>query len=256
MTTGRHHAYITLPHLTAIILFGRIAAEHCDTAVEFSAAIMNDIGSSTTPEMEKTVTDQITDDVVRLLERSREDLEHYRRELGKDKAEVGRHIRELRMELMSSITEMRKVFSESKDLTIETARRLMDRVDELEKQIKTLTEPEAERLRSRLIAIRKALRDILIEMAGTGPFPMAMVVMGDKLHRLRIKADILRLRMQLGKMNLRDAVFESRKTLRDRVRRIRSYAQDSEESLEKRLRAFRKEVHDAYEHMNKAFTIK
>lgn len=217
---------------------------------------MNDIGQTSTPEMEKTVTDKITDDVVKLLERSREDLEHYRRELGKDKAEIGKHIRELRMELMSSITEMRKVFSESKDLTIETARRLGERVNELEKQIRTLTEPEAERLRSRLIAIRRSLREILTDMAGAGPFPMAMVVLGDKLHRLRIKADILRLRMQLGKMNLRDAVFESRKTLRDRVRRIKSYAQHSEENLEKRLRSFRKEIHEAYEHMNKAFTLK
>ena len=206
--------------------------------------------------MEQHVTGKITDDVVKLLEQSRADLEHYRRELGKDKAEIGRHIRELRMELMSSITEMRNVFTDSKDLTVETAERLKHRVNELEKQIRTLSEPEAERLRSRLIAIRRSIREILTDLSGSGPFPMAMVVLGDKLHRLRIKADILRLRMQLGRMDLRDAVFESRKSLRERVRRIRSFALDSEERLEKRLRSFRKEISEAYEQMNKAFTLK
>jgi len=215
-----------------------------------------EVGEKINPEMEKSTHGTITDEVVRMLEQSRMELENYRRELGKDKAEIGRHIRELRMELMSSIGEMRKVFGESKDLTIETAQQLKVRVDDLETQVRKLAEPEAERLRSRLIAIRKTLKEILSDMTGHGPFPMTMAVLGDKLHRLRIKADILRLRMQLGKMNLRDAVFESRKSLRDRVRRIRSYASHTEESLEKRLRSFRKEIREAYDHMNKAFTVK
>ena len=60
--------------------------------------------------MKETNGKALAAEVVKLLEQSKSELEHYRKSLVEDQRQLTVHLEELRVELMESITEMRKVF--------------------------------------------------------------------------------------------------------------------------------------------------
>ena len=195
-------------------------------------------------------------EVVRLLEQSRSELENYRKTLMQDQRHLADHLEELRTELVESIAEMRKAFSDVRMLTAETSGRLMAKVEELQDKLSHLPGTDPDLLRNWLTGIRKILSAIIRDLGGESSFTGKLARLADRVHRLRIKADILRLKIRLGAMDIRDVVLDTRRSFREKMATLRTYASRKEEMMGKRMNHFRREVSEAYEHLSKALASK
>ena len=198
----------------------------------------------------------IAAEVVRLLEESRHELERYRHELVHDQRTMTDHLENLRQELIDSLVDMRKAFSDTRSLTAETSRRLLENVQDLQDQLKHLPGTEPEVLKNWLNGIRKNLTRMIRELGGTTSFSGKILQLLDRVHRIKIKLDILRLKLKLGAMDIRDAVADTRRSFRDKMAKVRTYAARKEEIIGRRLYHFRKEVSEAYDHLSKALASK
>jgi len=198
----------------------------------------------------------IAAEVVKLLEESRKELEHYRKTLSNDQRQMADHLEALRQELQSSLADMRKAFSDTRTLTAETSKRLLEKVQSLQERLEHLPSNEPELLKKWLTGIKRTLNGIIHDLGGEHIFSERLAHLADQLHRLRIKADILKLKIRLGAMDIRDVVVDTRKSFRDRMTVVRTYAAQKEEMIGKRLKHFRKEVSEAYDHLSKALVSK
>ena len=111
-------------------------------------------------------------------------------------------------------------------------------------------------VRNWLTGIRRILSGIIRDLGAERTFTGKLIQLADRIHRLKIKADILRLKIRLGAMDIRDVVLETRKTFKEKMATLRTYASRKEEMLGRRMHHFRKEVSEAYEHLNKALASK
>ncbi|MFZ9980450.1 MAG: hypothetical protein ACO3FI_00315 [Cyclobacteriaceae bacterium] len=198
----------------------------------------------------------IASEVVKLLEASRAELEHYRKALADNQTELAEHLKDLRKELSDSLNEMRVVFSDTKTITIETSKRLMARVQNLQDILTHLPGSEPALIKNWLLKIKRTLSGMIRDLGGESVFSGALARLIDRVHRLKIKADILRLKVRLGAMDIRDAVSDTRRAFRDKMIRIKTYASHKEEMIGRRLSHFRKEVSEAYDHLSKALSAR
>lgn len=198
----------------------------------------------------------IAAEVVRLLEESRSELEKYRHTLVNDQRQLTEHLENLRKELIESLEEMRKAFSDTRSLTAETSARLLENVHDLQDLLKQLPGTEPAILKNWLNEIRKNLSLMIRNLGGASIFSERILRLLDKAHRMKIKLDIIRLKLKLGAMEIREAVADTRKSFRDRIARIRTYASQKEKMIGSSLNHFRKEVTEAYDHLNKALASK
>jgi hypothetical protein len=195
-------------------------------------------------------------EVVKLLEASRTELEHYRKALADNQTELTQHLENLRKELSDSLTEMRTLFSDTKVLTIETSGRLIARVQNLQDILMHLPGSEPALIKNWLLGIKRTLSGMIRDLGGESVFSGALARLVDRVHRLRIKVDILRLRVRLGAMDIRDAVADTKSSFRDKMTKIRTYASQKEEMIGRRLSHFRKEVSEAYDHLSQALSAR
>lgn len=195
-------------------------------------------------------------EVIKLLEQSKNELEHYRKALAQDQRQLTEHLEALRSELKDSLSDMRVAFSDVRSLTAETSQRLMAKVDELQEKLAHLPGTDPDLLKNWLSGIRKILTAIIYDLGGNGTFTGKLVRLTDRIHRLKIKVDILRLKLRLGAMDIRDVVLETRRSFREKMATLRTYASRREELLGRRIHHFRKEVSEAYDHLSKALASK
>lgn len=198
----------------------------------------------------------IAAEVVKLLEESRKELEHYRKALANDQRQMVDHLEALRQELQSSLSDMRKAFSDTRTLTVATSKRLLEKVQYLQDRLVHLPSNEPELLKKWLTGIKRTLNEIIQDLGGENIFSERLARLVDQLHRLRIKADILKLKVRLGAMDIRDVVVGTRKSFRDQMASVRTYAAHKEDMIGKRLKHFRQEVSEAYDHLSKALASK
>jgi predicted nucleic acid-binding Zn-ribbon protein len=195
-------------------------------------------------------------EVVKLLEASRTELEHYRKALADNQTALAEHLENLRKELSDSLTEMRAVFADTKVLTIETSGRLMARVQSLQEILTHIPGSEPALIKNWLLAIKRTLSGMIRDLGGESVFSGALARLVDRVHRLKIKVDILRLRLKLGAMDIRDAVVDTKNSFREKMAKITTYATQKEEMIGRRLSHFRKEVSEAYDHLSKALSAR
>jgi hypothetical protein len=97
---------------------------------------------------------------------------------------------------------MRAVFADTKVLTIETSGRLMARVQSLQEILTHIPGSEPALIKNWLLAIKRTLSGMIRDLGGESVFSGALARLVDRVHRLKIKVDILRLRLKLGAMDM------------------------------------------------------
>jgi hypothetical protein len=195
--------------------------------------------------------------VMDMLESTQADIEQFRKEIGQEQVSVQCRYEQLKQELQAAIGQMKELISENKDLARDIKDALRTRLATLEEQARVravlLTEVQFE---EQLARIRKGVDD-LVNYLGTLSFhDFSLASILDKAYRFRIKLAILRLRFQLGALEMKGAVLDARHDVKQRIRTLREKAERTEAQTEKRWNVFRQEMAEAYEHLQKAFTSK
>lgn len=207
------------------------------------------MNTETTPDSPPRVAD--------MLQSAQAEIEQFRDALGKDQASVHDRYEQLKKELRHAIGQMKDVVKENKSLANDVADALRERLARLEEYVppKVPGLPEAD-LEKQLTRIREGLDDIVSYLSGLRYYDISLAGLMDRVHRYRIKFAILRLRLRLGALEIKDTFLDLRYDARKKIHTLRQRADRAEEDLEKRWKVFRTELTAAYDHMHKAFTSK
>jgi len=194
--------------------------------------------------------------VVDLLETAQDDIEQFREELGHDQTNVHDRYEQLKGEIKSAIDQMRDMIRDNKALARDVAEALRFRLALLEEQVTTPKLDSKNDWLAQLSQIKLAMEDIVHFLGKVTTYDLSLSLIHDRIYRYKIKLAIIKLKVQLGVMQMKDTVMDARFDLKKKIRHMRDFASHSEKGLEKRWHEFHTEINEAYEHLQKAFTSK
>lgn len=204
--------------------------------------------------MKTEKTASLTDHLIELLETTKVELEQFRNEVADEKADVNLKYEELKNELFLAVQEMKDLLQYNKNVTQETARALKTHLEDLETQLEASADVTSVNLKTHLINIKGSLEKIVKDLGKQGMFDEALSTIHDRVIRFKIKAEILRLKFELGKMNVKDVVKDQSHEISQKIRDLKKSARETEHNLEKKWKGFSKELSETYSHIQKSFT--
>jgi ElaB/YqjD/DUF883 family membrane-anchored ribosome-binding protein len=176
------------------------------------------------------------------------ELTQFRKELSKDQVSVHDRYEQLKKELREAIAQMKDMLKDNKSLAKDVAETLRFRLALLEEQVHAPKVTEAEIL-EQLNRIRKATEDVVKYLGSLSIDDLSLAGLTDRIYRYKVKLAILKLRIQLGTLKMKDSFLDIRHDVTVKLRR-------SEKTVGKRWNVFHHEISEAYEHLQKAFTSK
>lgn len=195
--------------------------------------------------------------VTDMLESAEADIELFRKELGKDQVNLHERYEQLKKELRQAIGQMKDMVKENKALAKDLSEALRERLSALETEVQSqLPRVSEAELHEQLARIRHALDEMLTYLSGLRVYNFSVARLMDNMYRYRIKFAILRLKVQLGALEVKDSFMDIRHDVKKKIQEIQSKMERSGGDLEKRWDHVRDEVTAAYEHLQKAFTSK
>lgn len=195
-------------------------------------------------------------EVAELLKKSKDELERYFHLINSDQQTMDQHLVELKSDLIQALSDIKKIIAEKDLFKPETAARLKQKISELEQRINKIPGDEKSAIVKYLSDLRIILSGILSDLFNEPDYHSGLTRIGDRTHRLKLKLDILRLKLELGKMDLKQAYEEGKETINEKIESFKKYTNDKEKLAAHRFKSFRTELTEAYDHLNKAFTKK
>lgn len=195
-------------------------------------------------------------EVAELLKKSKDELERYFHLISSDQQTMDQHLLDLKADLNQALVEIKKIIAEKDLIKPETAAKLKIKISELEMRINKIPGNEKAAIADYLSDLRLILSGILSDLFNDADYHLGLTRIGDRTHRLKIKLDILRLKLELGKMDLKQAYQEGKDTINDKIESFKKYTVTQEKRATNRIKNIRTELTEAYEHLNKAFTKK
>ncbi len=198
--------------------------------------------------MKNIMTPDSAPQLADMLESAQVELAKFRKELSKDKVSVIERYEKLKKELRSAIRQMKDMLSENKALAADITEALKLKLAKLEEQVHAPKVTEAE-IMDQLNQIRKATEDVVKYLSSLSVNDLALASLTDRIYRYKIKLAILKLRIQLGTLKMKDTFLDIRHDTKVKVHR-------SSHRIEKKWNVFHHEISEAYGHLQKAFTTK
>lgn len=183
-----------------------------------------------------------------MLESAQSELAQFRKELSKDQVKVHDRYEQLKKELREAIRQMKDMLNDNKAIARDVAEALRLKLMLLEEQVHAPKVSEAEVL-EQLNRIRKAMEDVVKYLGSLSIDDLSLAGLTDRIYRYKVKLAILKLRIQLGALKMKDTVLDIRHDVTVKLHR-------SESTVGKRWNVFHHEISAAYEHLQKAFTSK
>ena len=106
------------------------------------------------------------------------------------------------------------------------------------------------------VEIEQFRNEIIAELVKEKVFDKALSTIYDRIIRFKIKSEILRLKFELGKMNVKDTFREQGRQINQKISNLKRIAKETEEGLETKWNGFSEEVAKTYSHLQKPFTSK
>lgn len=200
--------------------------------------------------METTEKNIVQESIVELLEKAKQELAEFRDELDLEKTELSVKFHDLRAEIKATLFDIRKLLEHDKQIGTDQARAILKKVNALDEQLADSGKQITEDIKDHLLNLRKPLSEVVHACAKQGLNSEPWALIHDRFQRLRIKLEILRLKLKLGKMEIKDRVREEYKDLNEKIARLRSYVHSKKKGWGK----FKMEITEAYTHLQKAFS--
>ncbi len=207
--------------------------------------------------MNTEITPERPPHVADMLESAQADIEQFRKELGKEQGNLHGRYEQLKKELRQAIGQMKDMVKENKALAKDLSEALRERLSALEAEVQSqLPRVSEAELHEQLTRIRHGLDEMVTYLSGLRVYNFSLARLLDNMYRYRIKFAILRLKLQLGALEVKDSFLDIRHDVKVKIHDIRSKMERSGVDMEKRWDHVRDEVTAAYEHLQKAFTSK
>ena len=198
-------------------------------------------------------TNSIVDKVIGLLHDTKAEIEQFWKEVGHERGEVALKYLELKEEMKTALQEMRELIQLNKAITRESVNSLNRKLIALEQQLLAAEENTSCDLVGHLTKIKTIMTGIVDDLCKEG-YNETFEKIHDQMYRFKIKLDILKLKLELGKMNMKDILNDAHHSLDKKIEILKDFSSESEETLRKRWKDFSHGVKDAYSVLNKTFT--
>ena len=198
-------------------------------------------------------TNSIVDKVIGLLHDTKAEIEQFWKEVGHERGEVALKYLELKEEMKTALQEMRELIQLNKAITRESVNSLNRKLIALEQQLLAAGENTSCDLVGHLAKIKTIMTGIVDDLCEEG-YNETFEKIHDQMYRFKIKLDILKLKLELGKMNMKDILNDAHHSLDKKIEILKDFSSESEETLRKRWKDFSHGVNDAYSVLNKTFT--
>lgn len=202
----------------------------------------------------KTAKNSIAQSVAALLEATKNEITEFRKELGQEKAGVEVKYTELRNELTLAIKDLRDLLNLNAYVTRETAISLSEKLTALENQITSASENATTDLKSHLFVIKQEIIGIINDLDKEKDYNEMVQRIKDNMHRFKIKLEILKLKAELGKMEVKDWVRDTKQSVNAKIKTIRDFPLRAEDKVKKTWVAFKGEVDEVYADLYNTFT--
>jgi len=207
--------------------------------------------------MNKSLIPELNSRMEEMLESAKDDLSRFRKEVGRDIVSVQDRYVRLRKELIEAVRQIRSMIDESKDLSqdiVETLHAKLSRLESsLEKNAEKLSKTE---LADQLTILKDGMTDLVKYLGSLDFYDLTLSRLHDRFYRFKIKFAILKLKLQLGSLQVREVYLDTRFDLKKKAHTLRTRAVRAEANAERKWKSFQYEMSEAYEHLNKAFTSK
>lgn len=194
--------------------------------------------------------------VVDLLTTAQDDIEQFREQLDHDKVDVHERYDQLKHEIKDAIRQMKDMIRDNKALAKDIADALRVKLAHLEEQVMTPKPDNKKDLIEQLSHVKKVMESIVQYLSKVTTYDLSLSLIHDRIYRYKIKLAIIKLKLQLGTMQIKDTVMDAKFDIKQKIHHLRGFAANSEKGIEKKWKVFHTEISEAYQHLQKAFTSK
>jgi transposase len=193
------------------------------------------------------------DNMIVLLEKTKAEVAKFRAELSGEKEQVEQKYEGVREELKIVIGQMNDLLEHNVEVTREQAQALREKVSDLELQLGASAMEIAKDFKAHIKVVSNSLRNVAMQINPDGAFSRKWARVHDRLLRSRIKLEILRLKLKLGRMDLKDLGTARKQEIQAKINQVKNYWRGQETAIEGGWKKFREELEDTYSRIQHAF---
>lgn len=202
----------------------------------------------------KPMKSKIAQSAARVLKKTKEELMRFKQDVNAEHVGVHQKYDELLAEVGAASKELKDLLALNAYVTRENANAIGARLEALEQQIVRANQNTAVDLKEHLLAVKSEITGIIEELRKEKDYDQFLHLIEDKFHRMQIKLEILKLKAELGKMEMKEWLSEAKASANKKINSIRNFPLQAEESAKKNWMVFRREIEDAYAELRHTFT--
>lgn len=202
----------------------------------------------------KTIKNTIAQSAAHLLNTTKEELLRFKQEVNTEKADVNAKYEELLTEIGDSVTELKDLLALNAYVTSENAHAIGLRLAALDQQIAHAKQTTSRNLMEHLQAVKSEITGIIQELSREKQYDQFLHKIEDRFHRAQIKLEILKLKAELGKMEMKSWLAEAKVSANKRISAIRNFPLQAEEGAKKTWLLFKREIEEVYSELRNTFT--
>ncbi|MCB0431433.1 MAG: hypothetical protein H6585_10280 [Flavobacteriales bacterium] len=197
-------------------------------------------------------TSKLKEEIIERIEKAQAELEELRVQLALGKADALEKYDEARKKLNHYLAEVKVQLDKGSEAVSGKWDALRTRLAELKDKLEdTRTasrenfDRQKEKLDNTLESLAKAIREV--------PVTETTARLKDEVEKFKVKTEILRVRLHLGKLEAEETMQAQKKKLTTKMSEVRASFQNKKEDFTGKWDAFSDEMEQAYAHIKQAF---
>lgn len=192
-----------------------------------------------------------TNEIVQQLEASKKDIEQFINELNLKGTAAEERLETLKEELRMALREMKESLNHKEIITEDIAKTLRIKLTALEEQLEKPKKNAVDDLQLFIKAFKGVLKEIGSALAKDSSFSETLEKIHDRLQHYKLKFEIMRLKLSLGKMKVKYVGKEAQLQVTQKINALSKFVRESEQGATEKLRRVRTSVNKIYSYLSK-----
>jgi len=191
--------------------------------------------------------------IIQHLEATKKDINQFLYELSLENTDALARYENLKEELKSSVHEIRESLNRKNLVTEEVAMTLQVKLSAIDERLRRPDKNTADHAKQFIRAIKDTLKEVSLALSEEGSLNEFLEGVHGQLQRLRLKFEIVKLRLALVNLRTKYAGEKMQHLLTRKVEGLSSFIRESQDGAGVKLRKFRHMVKKIYSDIEKIF---
>lgn len=200
---------------------------------------------------DESISTDTADRIIQQLEATKKEIEQFLGELNLDSTTAEQRYQALKEEMKAAINEIKKLLEEESNLPQGAASILMSMLSELRERLEKPEANTVKEIEQLIKGIKKGLKDLAIAFAADTSLFDVYEQIRDRLQRYKLKFEILKLKLALGKLTVKYVGKDIQYRLNLKIQAIAKFLRESKRGTEEKLAKARYMVNKVYSAFSK-----